>query len=72
MMPSMENGGNQVIGKMEAAAILGAHPNNLKSGGKWQYGLPPTLQERGLAEAKVTPLWYRSEVVQAARDRGRA
>lgn len=60
-----------IVGKAEAAAILGVHPNNLRVAGKWQYGLPPSLQDRGLADAKATPLWRRSEVERAARARRR-
>lgn len=59
----------QIVGKPEAAAILGIHPNNMKQDGKWGYGLPPSLQDRGLAECATTPLWLRSEVEAAARSR---
>ena len=52
--------------------MLQVHPNNMKQSGRWGYGLPPSLQERGLAECAATPLWLRSEIEAVAAQRKRA
>jgi hypothetical protein len=59
----------KIVGKSEAAALLKVHPNNLRVGGEWRYGLPATLQERGIADVGATPCWYRSEILKAAKAR---
>jgi hypothetical protein len=63
-----------LVGKKEAAEILGVHPNNLK---RDVPDLPASLQERDTRKVghavKATPLWTRAEVekIQAARSRAR-
>jgi hypothetical protein len=64
--------GPEIVGKAKVAEMLGCHPDNMKPRGKWAYGLPPTLQERGLADTTATPLWYRDEIVALVKARNGA
>lgn len=65
------NGYPALVGRKEAAAILGVRPENMSSEGHWTLGLPPSLQERGIRGMAVsqTPLWPRAEIVALARRR---
>lgn len=56
-----------LVGKAEAAEILGVHPNNM---GKVR-GVPAPLQDRGIAgfAVRATPLWVRVEIEELAAER---
>jgi len=58
-----------LVGKAEAAEIIGVNPNNMVK----LVGLPDPLQAAGIRgfAVRATPLWRRADIVAFARKRNR-
>ena len=65
IIPDMK-GYPALVGRAEAAKILGVTTQNFGTRGRTRGLIPPSLQERGIAQVSSGPVWLRDEIMALA------